>query len=333
MRCVNGYITTITSLQSIWVFVESKHFKYLNLRQLNQDSLENLFGAIRQHSPTNRNPTCHHFQAALKSSVLTRLSVPRSRGTNCESDDGEILFDFHDIVFDKKNTEEKKSCGENLLLPGTHRKEPSVSSNEGVLASCTPRNDNFSTSYENLPLLHLDDTDDYDETESDKQLEELYKMFDKQPTVYVSGYLAKVILKKQKCQECCQTLKVSNPEQNSIYDYIALREWWSDKSSLTDPTLQLCKTVDLATKVFESEVRLQLFRQNISDYCFTIMITFCDTSWMCKDHRSMMSEILLRRLSHLLIRNDCRNINLSFAITEETSADLSKKAQQQAIAK
>lgn len=214
VRCVNGYITTITSLQSIWKYVESKNFKYLNLRQLNQDSLENLFGIIRQHSPTNRNPTCHHFQSALKSSVLTRLSVPRSRGTNCESDDSEILFDFHDIVFPKKNTEENKSCSENLLLPDTHGNEPLVSSNEDLLAARTPRNDNLSTSNDNLPVLHLENIDDYDETD----LEELYKMFDKQPTIYVSGYLAKVILKEQKCQECCQTLKVSNPEKNSIYN-------------------------------------------------------------------------------------------------------------------
>lgn len=303
IRCVKGYIITITSLQDIWKYVEGKNFKYLNLRQLNQDSLENLFGIIRQHSPTNRNPTCHHFHSALKSSVITRLNTPKSRGSNCESDNNEILFDFHDIVFKKNNA---------IPIPPT-------STNELL------------TSNEDFPMLHINE--DYEETEEEQQLEELFKMFDKQPTVYVSGYLAMSILKKQKCQVCCRTLKVSNPEHNSMYSYIALREWWSDKSSLTYPSIQLCKTVDLATKIFEREVRTQLFRENISEYFVTLMMAECDMTWICEDHRSIITELLLRRLSHLLIRNECKIVNSSFAEAEETSADVTKRAQQQAIAK
>lgn len=40
VRCVQGYITTIKSLKNIWFDCQKKGFKYLNLRQLNQDSLE-----------------------------------------------------------------------------------------------------------------------------------------------------------------------------------------------------------------------------------------------------------------------------------------------------
>lgn len=313
IRCVNGYVITITSLQDIWSYVQHKNFKYLNLRQLNQDSLENLFGLIRQHSPTNRNPTCHHFESGLKSSILTRLSTPSSRGSNCESDDNEILFDFHNIVFGQNNLQRKNATTEILSVPSPSNKI------------------DLSTSNKNLPILHIDDI--CEETETDEQLKELFKMFHMQPTVYVSGYLAKMMLKDQKCTECLNAIKVSDPNCNTMYNYIALREWWGDKSSLTYPSIGLCQTVDVGTKVFEQEVRPLLFRKDISEYGVTLMMTRCDMTWMCNEHRSEMSELLLRRLSHLLIRNDCYNKNKSFAVAEEASADTLKISQQQGTAK
>lgn len=67
---------------------------YLNLRQINQDSLENRFEMIQHRCPTNRNPTWHHFTAALKSNTVTKLSTLVARRANCEEDDTEIITDF-----------------------------------------------------------------------------------------------------------------------------------------------------------------------------------------------------------------------------------------------
>lgn len=310
VRCVNGYLTTLSSLQDIWSYVKRNNFKYLNLRQLNQDSLENLFGLIRQHSPTNRNPTCHHFESALKSSIITRLSSCVSRGSNCEDDSSEILFDFHDIVFQQNVT-------------------TGVTRNDNVVPSTS--NINIATANKDLHMLHIDEIEE--EMESTERLEELFKMFHKQPTVYVSGYLAKSILKDQKCSECINSITVLHPNPNSIYNYIALREWWADKKSLTYPSIRLCETVDVATRVFDRDVRHQVFKKDISLYCSTVMMAECNLTWMCGDHRNVMSKLLLRRLSNLLIRNECQRVNLSFALTEESSADALKMSQQRAMAK
>lgn len=38
--------------------VKEKSFKYLCLRRINQDPLENFFGRIRSHGVRNVNPTC-----------------------------------------------------------------------------------------------------------------------------------------------------------------------------------------------------------------------------------------------------------------------------------
>ncbi|KAG7300767.1 hypothetical protein JYU34_015096 [Plutella xylostella] len=175
-----------------------------------------------------------HFTSALKSSILTRLSIPVSRGSNCEQDDNEILFDFHDIVFLKKD---KKATGVE------QRKKTVVESTVNT----------------NFPELHL--PEDFDcEIE---EMEKTFKNFDKQPTVYVSGYLAKVLLKGVKCQECINAMKVDNPKPNSIYNYIALKEWWAEKISFTYPSIQLCDAVDTATKQFDMQVKSQIYEKNI----------------------------------------------------------------------
>lgn len=78
IKCIQGCIITLKSLRAICMEVQKLDFRYLNLRQMNQDAIENLFGVIRQHSPTNNNPTCSHFMTSLKTSVVTGLTAPYS---------------------------------------------------------------------------------------------------------------------------------------------------------------------------------------------------------------------------------------------------------------
>lgn len=101
IKCVEGFITSLKSLRDIWQTLQGLGFKYFNLRQVNQDALENLFGVIRQTSPTNRNPTCAHYMAALKTSVITKLSAHHSRGSNCEEDEKKLLTNFHNLIFNE----------------------------------------------------------------------------------------------------------------------------------------------------------------------------------------------------------------------------------------
>lgn len=149
-------------------------FKYLNLRQLNQDALENLFGIIRQHSPTNRNPTCSSFMGAIKTAIVSGMTAPHSRHSNCRKDNNKLLTNFHDIYAIKS-----------------------------------------------------------------------------QPLVYVSGYIASVLLKNLDCSTCRKKLAVSDAVDNPMYDLIKLKEWWKDRQCLTYPSVDLCRLVESAIKVFE----------------------------------------------------------------------------------
>lgn len=61
---------TIKSVQHLWQELQNIGFKYLNLRSLNQDGLENLFAMIWQFGGDNDNPTCAQFVSAFKFCVL-----------------------------------------------------------------------------------------------------------------------------------------------------------------------------------------------------------------------------------------------------------------------
>lgn len=74
--------------------MKQKGLKFLSLRNLNQDPVENLFCQIRQHGISNVNPTCHQFVAALKTIVINNFSVPLTRNTNCEDDYCSALGDL-----------------------------------------------------------------------------------------------------------------------------------------------------------------------------------------------------------------------------------------------
>lgn len=93
------------SIVKLWEYLKTeKGFRYLNLRQLDQDAIENLFGTIRQHGVCNVNPTTIQFAAALKTVTITNLSSYRSRGTNCESDNDRLLSDLRALLQEKDSS-------------------------------------------------------------------------------------------------------------------------------------------------------------------------------------------------------------------------------------
>lgn len=64
---------------------------FIFTRRLNQDGLENFFGAIRSSCGDNRNPTSADFINHYKRVCCENLFTPTS-GSNCENDFGELLL-------------------------------------------------------------------------------------------------------------------------------------------------------------------------------------------------------------------------------------------------
>ena len=107
--CVHGLERTVRGMRDLWKHLSQdlpgkQAFKYLHLRQLNQDALENFFSMIRQHGVTNDSPTCTLFVAAYKTAIINRLTSTMSRGSNCEDDGGELMNDLHSLFFPDSST-------------------------------------------------------------------------------------------------------------------------------------------------------------------------------------------------------------------------------------
>lgn len=84
--CIQNYIKTLESFKYLWLKLKSESFKFLLLRNINQDSLECFFGSIRSHGSRNVMLNCYHFSASFKTLLLNNFSSLKSLG-NCELDD------------------------------------------------------------------------------------------------------------------------------------------------------------------------------------------------------------------------------------------------------
>ncbi|CAH1996131.1 unnamed protein product [Acanthoscelides obtectus] len=78
-KFIDGWQITIKAVIMLWECLRAKGFKFLALRNLNQDPIENIIGQIRQHGVCNSNPSCHQFIVALKTIVINKFSTPLTR--------------------------------------------------------------------------------------------------------------------------------------------------------------------------------------------------------------------------------------------------------------
>ena len=89
-----GQLITMCAVWHVWWKVSEKHkFKFLETRNLNQNAIENTFGAICLHCGSNNNPSGVELVDALKQSYRSVY------GTNFEDDGASLqdkLHSFHE---------------------------------------------------------------------------------------------------------------------------------------------------------------------------------------------------------------------------------------------
>ena len=112
-KVAKGWQTTIRAVMLLWRNLREMGLKFLNLRNLNQDPIENIFGQIRQHGIANSNPNCLQFVAALKTLVINNLSSPVSKNFNCEDDFCKSIGNFKDFL------QKYSDCSNDLSLSGS----------------------------------------------------------------------------------------------------------------------------------------------------------------------------------------------------------------------
>ncbi|KAJ8915349.1 hypothetical protein NQ315_008236 [Exocentrus adspersus] len=127
----------------IWNDLRSNGFSSLRPRALNQDALENLFGAIR--SGCGDNPTVFQFIGSLKTQILNGLTKQALSGTNCEKDDNVLLSNLKSFLrVEETHTDSDAETGVTPLL---HETSPNVDTSDLANAVSGGNEETLSVAY------------------------------------------------------------------------------------------------------------------------------------------------------------------------------------------
>lgn len=89
---ITNFINNLKCFQYLWKKLEAKGFKFLRLRNINQDPLENFYCLIRSEAGRNVNPSCTSFAASYRSLIINNFFAIHSSSCNCEEDkDDDVL--------------------------------------------------------------------------------------------------------------------------------------------------------------------------------------------------------------------------------------------------
>lgn len=130
IKCIKGWMITLSAISKLWKNLsELCEFSFLISRRLNQDNLENFFGAIRQKGGKCDNPTPFMFGKQF-SHVCTSNLITSMPSSNCQQDSDSFLVLLGDAS--------KKIISEadvSLVPPQPHSSESSKLNREVKSAS------------------------------------------------------------------------------------------------------------------------------------------------------------------------------------------------------
>lgn len=127
---LENWITTLEGIEKIVSRLENDHgVTSVWMRHLNQDPLENFFGAIRSHGCRNINPTSAQFASAFATLLINNMSSVHAPGFNCENDNAGSLY----ALVLNNDYEVNKTCEVNVndiveinLTPLASKSDPRV---------------------------------------------------------------------------------------------------------------------------------------------------------------------------------------------------------------
>ena len=275
-----GWLITIGAVQHVWRRVrKEKKFKYLETRNLNQDALENAFGAIRLHCAANNNPSVGQFVGALKTVILNGCTYKGLYGTACEDDGASLLDNLHSFL------------------------KPSRASSPSPLTSL----DKVTT--DSVPyIVHV---------VKEAQLGARAAVDVNDMTVFsvahVSGIIAMQLLHGGSCDACKVCLISEVPSSTDVY--IGFRRYSSTVQSLICPTEQLVSTVGSAVTVLESVMSEVGHFKSVELHVANAIRTSVDFDWIrlagCSLHYQGLEEGIVTGVTRILIPWWCKWKNQS----------------------
>lgn len=260
-----------TGLKSIFTFLYNKGVKSVLPRNLNQDALENLFGALRNIGCRNINPSCTAFSASYKTLLLNNLMSTHSPGSNCEDDLATSCLTSYQHLFENSEHGDGTSY--------------QVAKNVGSVRNTSNTFDNLVIRPEYVENLTL------------------------QTHTYISGYIIKklnnIFFKNCKClNQLCTT------QSNRNHDLISNREYSNTIISLKYPNTVFCSLVQKIIKIISMHLPLLCHTLNLKSNLFSIVSEQINLNILkCPIHEQLFGQTFLNFIIKFLINNWCNNIN------------------------
>lgn len=266
-----GWLVSLNAIQGIWKELASKGISMLRPRSLNQDPLENLFGAIRNGCGCNDNPNVKQFIGSLKTQILNGLTNQNFSGTNCEEDDNILLSNLRSFLdITTEQFEEGHSQGQ----------KKSEISDENVLDELVV-NMSADVCTGNINILSV---------------------------AYVAGFIVKTIFKNHNC-ELCNSLLVSHDfELHNLY--ISNKEWVDSKKSLIYPSEAFTIVVGNGVTLLESYLDKFASQKGIMSKAQHHLMSNTNFDWLtCSNHTSIIASLTIKSICRIGIPWWCRRQN------------------------
>ena len=123
LKCITGWCLTLNAMISLWrKLYDEGAISFLATRRLNQDPLENFFGAIRQQGGNSDNPTAIQFKRAYRKLFHTNLLTIASG--NCETDKDKPLVELGNLQgFATSLSEPNDNASQLMCISNEYRAE------------------------------------------------------------------------------------------------------------------------------------------------------------------------------------------------------------------
>ncbi|KAJ8972834.1 hypothetical protein NQ317_001094, partial [Molorchus minor] len=217
------------------------------------------------------NPTAVQFAASLKTQILNGLTREKVIGSNCEEDDLNLLSDLTQILTVDEHQEAAPTTAENVGdKPTLH------------------------------PHIISDDIKRAVEEGATSTLS----------VAYVSGFIAKILLRNLDCTACRQQLLSSSESPHNLF--ITFKEW-SKTEHLTYPTEALVITTGQAVTVLERTMETSCNMPKISAVVSQAILHNVDFSWVsCPDHQEIIIKAIVRSIWKIGILWWCKRKNQAY---------------------
>ncbi|XP_045781419.1 uncharacterized protein LOC123878308 isoform X2 [Maniola jurtina] len=96
---LRNFIHDIKTVKHLWADLKKiEGVKFLSLKRLNQDPLENFFSQIRGQGGASTHPDCHNFVALFKTLLINNITTGQSLYANCTSDTDKMLGTLSSLI-------------------------------------------------------------------------------------------------------------------------------------------------------------------------------------------------------------------------------------------